>query len=94
MINSIGLPNKGLAGYLEHDLPELARLAVPIITNVMGSTAAEVGELVGAVSERSEVSCIELNVSCPNVHTGLDLGADPRELEGLLAHVRPLTSSR
>src|SRR3954454_19567012 len=35
MINSIGLPNKGLAGYLEHDLPQLAQLPVPVITNVM-----------------------------------------------------------
>ena len=26
LINSIGLPNRGLSGYLEHDLPELARL--------------------------------------------------------------------
>ena len=29
MINSIGLPNRGLAGYLEHDLPQLATLPVP-----------------------------------------------------------------
>ncbi len=36
MINSIGLPNKGLHGYLEHDLPKLARLPVPLIVNVMG----------------------------------------------------------
>jgi dihydroorotate dehydrogenase (NAD+) catalytic subunit len=92
MINSIGLPNKGLEGYLRDDLPGLARLPVPIITNVMGSTAAQVAELVRAVAERSEVSGIELNVSCPNVHTGLDLGADPCELDGLLRHVRPLTS--
>jgi dihydroorotate dehydrogenase (NAD+) catalytic subunit len=28
LINSIGLPNKGLSGYLEHDLPVLARLPV------------------------------------------------------------------
>ena len=42
MINSIGLPNKGLRGYLEHDLPELARLPVPLITNVMGSTVEAV----------------------------------------------------
>jgi dihydroorotate dehydrogenase (NAD+) catalytic subunit len=92
MINSIGLPNKGLEGYLREDLPALARLPVPIITNVMGSTAEEVGELVRAVGERPEVAAIELNVSCPNVRTGLDLGADPRELEALLRHVRPLTS--
>ena len=48
MINSIGLPNRGLAGYLEHDLPALATLAVPLITNVMGSTAEEFAELVEA----------------------------------------------
>src|SRR4051794_35186519 len=76
LINSIGLPNKGLHGYLEHDLPELAQLPVPLITNVMGSTAAEVSELVDALDARDEVSAIELNVSCPNVRTGLDIGAD------------------
>lgn len=92
LINSIGLPNKGLAGYLEHDLPELARLPVPLITNVMGSTIAEVAALVEAVDARDEVAAIELNVSCPNVKTGLDLGSDPRELAALVADVRPRTS--
>ena len=89
LINSIGLPNKGLRGYLEHDLPELARLPVPLITNVMGSTAAEVVELVEAVGEREEVAAIELNVSCPNVKTGLDIGADAGSLAAFLREVRP-----
>src|SRR6201747_2745549 len=53
MINSIGLPNKGVAAYLEQDLPQLAQLPVPLITNVMGSTAEELIELVEACSERS-----------------------------------------
>jgi dihydroorotate dehydrogenase (NAD+) catalytic subunit len=92
MINSIGLPNKGLDGYLAHDLPELARLPVPLITNVMGSTANEIAALVEAVDARPEIDAIELNVSCPNVKTGLDIGADPRELETVVARVRPLTS--
>ncbi|HUP54884.1 MAG TPA: dihydroorotate dehydrogenase [Methylomirabilota bacterium] len=91
MINSIGLPNRGLAGYLEHDLPELAALPVPLITNVMGSTTAEVAELVEAVGSRPEIAAIELNVSCPNVKTGLDIGADPVSLGALLRAVRPLT---
>jgi dihydroorotate dehydrogenase (NAD+) catalytic subunit len=91
MINSIGLPNKGLAGYLAHDLPELARLPVPLVTNVMGSTADEIAALVEAVDARAEIDAIELNVSCPNVKTGLDIGADPRELEAVVRRVRPLT---
>jgi dihydroorotate dehydrogenase (NAD+) catalytic subunit len=92
LINSIGLPNGGLRAYLDHDLPALARLPVPLITNVMGSTAEEVGELVAALEDRPQIAAIELNVSCPNVATGLDIGADPRGLEALLARVRPLSS--
>jgi dihydroorotate dehydrogenase (NAD+) catalytic subunit len=91
LINSIGLPNLGLRAYLEHDLPVLAALPVPLITNVMGSTPGDVAELVAALEPVADVAAIELNVSCPNVATGLDIGADPRELEALLRHVRPLT---
>jgi dihydroorotate dehydrogenase (NAD+) catalytic subunit len=91
MINSIGLPNKGLAGYVEHDLPQLAELPVPLITNVMGSTADELAELAGTCDERAEIAALELNVSCPNVATGLDIGAVPAELERVVAHVRPAT---
>jgi dihydroorotate dehydrogenase (NAD+) catalytic subunit len=91
LINSIGLPNRGLDGYLAEDLPELARLPVPLITNVMGSTAEQIAALVEAVDARAEVAAIELNVSCPNVSTGLDIGADPRELEAVVAHVRGRT---
>jgi dihydroorotate dehydrogenase (NAD+) catalytic subunit len=91
LINSIGLPNKGLDGYLEHDLPELAKLPVPLIVNVMGSSRDQVAALVSAVAERDEVAALELNVSCPNVETGLLMGADPAEIEALLHRVRPLT---
>ncbi len=92
MINSIGLPNRGLDGYLEHDLPVLGRLGVPLITNVMGSTADEFAQLIGGLTDRPEVAAFELNVSCPNVKTGLDIGADPRELDKLVREIRPLTT--
>jgi dihydroorotate dehydrogenase (NAD+) catalytic subunit len=94
LINSIGLPNRGLDGYLEHDLPALHELLgdVPLITNVMGATGEELAALVEPLDARPEVTAIELNVSCPNVHTGLDLGADPRELAAALALVRPRTA--
>jgi len=92
LINSIGLPNQGLRGYLQHDLPELARLPVPLIVNVMGSSRDQVAELVAAFGERAEVAALELNVSCPNVETGLLMGADPAEIAALLDRVRPLTS--
>jgi dihydroorotate dehydrogenase (NAD+) catalytic subunit len=91
LMNSIGLPNKGLDGYLAHDLPELARLPVPLIVNVMGFSRDEVARLVRAFAARHEVAALELNVSCPNVETGLVMGADPDEVARLLSVVRPLT---
>ena len=91
MMNSIGLPNKGLEGYLTHDLPALAALPVPLIVNVMGFSRDEVSELVRSFADREEVAALELNVSCPNVETGMVMGADPHEVALLLAAVRPLT---
>jgi len=104
MINSIGLPNKGLAGYLEDDLPRLAGITtrghdpggelrdVPLVTNVMGSTAAELRELVEACERRVEIAAVELNVSCPNVETGLDIGADPDQLRAVVGGLRDATA--
>jgi dihydroorotate dehydrogenase (NAD+) catalytic subunit len=92
LINSIGLPNKGLEGYIEHDLPLLAALPVPLITNVMGATVAEIAALLERCEERAEIAAVELNVSCPNVKTGLDIGADPMQLESVLREVRPRLS--
>jgi dihydroorotate dehydrogenase (NAD+) catalytic subunit len=91
LINSIGLPNKGLDGYLAEDLPVHASLPVPLVVNVMGFSRAQVAELVSAFAPRDEIAALELNVSCPNVETGLVMGADPREVDLLLRHVRPLT---
>jgi len=92
MLNSIGLPNKGLDGFLAYDLPRLAELPVPLVVSVMGFTRDELAALVARVGERDEVAMIELNVSCPNVETGLVMGAEPGETAAALDRVRPLTA--
>ena len=91
LINSIGLPNKGLDGFLASDLPELAALPVPLIVSVMGFSRDELARLVAAVGAREEVAMLELNVSCPNVETGLVMGADPAETALAVERVRPET---
>jgi dihydroorotate dehydrogenase (NAD+) catalytic subunit len=91
MINSIGLPNKGLDGFLAEDLPLLAELPVPLIVSVMGTSREEFSRLVAGVGEPDEVAALELNVSCPNVHSGLIVGEQPAETLALLEALRPLT---
>jgi dihydroorotate dehydrogenase (NAD+) catalytic subunit len=92
LINSIGLPNKGLDGFLALDLPQLAELPVPLCVSVMGFRHDELAALVERVGERAEVALIELNVSCPNVETGTVVGADPAETARAVERVRPLTA--
>ena len=91
LINSIGLPNKGLDGFLAHDLPQLAELPVPLIVSVMGTSHDEFARLVEGVGGRAEVAALELNISCPNVKSGLIVGESPEEALSLLQRLRPLT---
>ena len=39
MINSIGLPGKGIKYFLEHQLPEYKRYTPPIVANITATTA-------------------------------------------------------
>jgi dihydroorotate dehydrogenase (NAD+) catalytic subunit len=91
MINSIGLPNKGLDGFLDQDLPRLAELSVPLVVSVMATSREGFERLVGGVAPREEVAALELNVSCPNVHSGLIVGEQPQETAALIEGLRPLT---
>jgi dihydroorotate dehydrogenase (NAD+) catalytic subunit len=92
MLNSIGLPNKGLEGFLAEDLPQLAELPVPLIVSAMATDREDFARMIAALDARDEVAAVELNVSCPNVHSGLIVGENPTETLALLAALRPLTA--
>lgn len=92
MINSIGLPNRGLEGFVAEDLPRLAELPAPLIVSVMATGREDFGRMVSALDGREEVAAFELNVSCPNVHSGLIVGEQPAETLALLEALRPLTA--
>lgn len=69
MLNSIGLQNVGLDGFLRDKLPYLAALDTVVVVSIMASTAEEFGELAGELRVEG-VDAIELNLSCPNVSYG------------------------
>jgi dihydroorotate dehydrogenase (NAD+) catalytic subunit len=92
MINSIGLPNKGLEGFLSSDLPVLAELPVPLCVSVMATSHGEFARLVEGVADQEGVAALELNISCPNVESGLIVGEQPEETLALLQAVRPITA--
>ena len=69
ILNSVGLQNIGVHGFVEYYLPTLKEEGNVIIANVAGAT---IDDYVAAVEvlDASEVDMIELNISCPNVKKG------------------------
>lgn len=91
MINSIGLPNKGLAGFIEHDLPLYRKLPVPLIVSVMGFELSELETLIDRLEGEPGIAALELNLSCPNVKTGTIVGADAGETAAMVRALREHT---
>lgn len=92
MINSIGLPNKGVEQFVAADLPRYAQLPVPLIVSIAGFSADQFKQLVTAFNESPDVDALELNISCPNVKSGCVYGSDSGETEQLLTALRPLAA--
>lgn len=89
MINSIGLPNKGLVRFIDEDLPDYATLPAPLIVSVMGFNPTELITILERLEGRDEIAALELNFSCPNVKTGNIVGSDPIESEAMMTELRP-----
>jgi dihydroorotate dehydrogenase (NAD+) catalytic subunit len=92
MINSIGLPNKGLVRFIDEDLPAYATLPAPLIVSVMGFSTDELIVLLDTLDGRDEIAAFELNFSCPNVKTGNIVGSDPAECESMMSQLRSHSS--
>jgi dihydroorotate dehydrogenase (NAD+) catalytic subunit len=78
MLNSIGLQNIGIEAILKDVAPVWATWRVPVIANIAGESISDYAELARRLDGVSGVSGIEMNISCPNVESGLDFAVDPR----------------
>ena len=69
MMNSVGLQNPGMEGFINKELPEMEKLGTNIIANVGGGCFEDYAEAIEKLNNTS-VQMIELNISCPNVKCG------------------------
>lgn len=71
MINSVGLQNPGVDHVVKNELPRLAKLFnKPVIANISGFSIDEYIIMAEKMSDVPNVGLIEVNISCPNVHSG------------------------
>ena len=90
MINSIGLPNKGLDGFLADGPAAAGRAAGAADRLGDGDEPRGVRARSSRRSRaRDEVAALELNVSCPNVKSGLIVGEQPDETAGAARGAAP-----
>jgi dihydroorotate dehydrogenase (NAD+) catalytic subunit len=99
MINAIGLENPGVEVWIE-GLSAWAGLRQPVIVSVGGNDPAQYATVVAALEAHLDVAPqgsappiqgYELNISCPNVSSGLQIGADPSATEDVVAACREAT---
>lgn len=91
MINSIGLQNIGIDAILKDVAPVWATWEVPVIANIAGETVSDYAGLAARLDGVPGVAALEMNISCPNVESGLEFGTDPRGASEVTAAVRRQT---
>ncbi|WP_315838449.1 dihydroorotate dehydrogenase [Bradyrhizobium prioriisuperbiae] len=66
LINSIGIPSKGVPYFLAHTLPYYAAYRPPLVVSISAPTAEEFAHLAAELT-RPGIAAIEANISCPNI---------------------------
>ena len=92
LLNSIGLDNDGVDAFLAKLLPWLVSCGAPVIVSIAGANEAEFTALAARLDGVPGVAALELNISCPNVSHGVDLGTDPAACRSVVAGVRKATT--
>jgi len=92
ILNSIGLQNDGLEGFLKDKLPILRKAKTVIILSIAGESPGEYGKLVKRLDKIDKIDGIEINISCPNVKGGLDFSAEPSSTFDVVNSTRRNTS--
>jgi dihydroorotate dehydrogenase (NAD+) catalytic subunit len=88
MLNAIGLDNDGIAHFRAHHLPYLRTIGTAVIANIAGEDIDQFVAMAELLAEERGLAALELNISCPNVSHGLDLGIDPHSVEVLVRQAR------
>jgi dihydroorotate dehydrogenase (NAD+) catalytic subunit len=88
LLNAIGLDNDGLDYFRAHHLPYLRTVGTAVIVNIAGEDEDQFVAMAETVGAEPGVAAVELNISCPNVSHGLDLGIDPVVVTRLVRRVR------
>lgn len=91
MMNSVGLENPGVQGFIDKELPDFSRLDTCRIVNLGGGCEDDYVEGARLLDDK-DFDIIELNISCPNVkHGGMAFGIKSEVAREVIRSVRKAT---
>lgn len=91
MLNSVGLQNPGVSAFVTDILPEMLNYGCAIIANVAGNSTDDYVEMT-RILNATEVTALELNLSCPNVSAGgMSIGTEPELVREVVVACRKQT---
>lgn len=91
MMNSVGLENPGVQGFIDKELPDFSRLDTCRIVNLGGGCEDDYVEGARLLDDK-DFDIVELNISCPNVkHGGMAFGIKSEVAREVIRSVRKAT---
>ena len=91
MLNSIGIPSMGIEAFMKYDLPRYENIGTPVVLSISGNEVNHYTESLEIVADNPIITAIEVNLSCPNVGTGLAFSSDPVILAEVITKARAKT---
>lgn len=93
LLNAIGLQNPGVEAVMNEELEKLRPLYDDkVIANIGGSAPEDYVETAKRLSNHDMVGALELNISCPNVHSGgIQFGTNPEMAADLTRCVKEVS---
>ena len=87
-LNSIGIENPGIDSIIENYLPSWKDWDVSVILSIAGESIDEYLQMATKLKVHTGICALELNVSCPNVENGMEIGQDPIMTKKLVESIK------
>lgn len=92
MLNCVGIPSVGIEAFLRDELPRYENIGTQVILSISGSEPVHYAEIAELVGDDPRIAALEMNLSCPNVGSGLPFSSDPQLLYETVRQTRQRTT--
>ena len=92
MLNCVGIPSVGIEAFLRDELPRYENIGTQVILSISGSEPVHYAEIAELVGNDPRIAALEMNLSCPNVGSGLPFSSDPQLLYDTVHQTRQRTT--